>query len=334
MTLRLDETEDARPAKGPGRSERTGLTLAELFDMFPDDAAAEAWFRELRWPDGVRCPFCESDNIADQTRPTPFRCRDCRKHFSTKTNTLMHASKLGFRVWALAIYLMNVGIKGTSSLRLHRDLGVAQSTAWHLAHRIRESWADENPGPFGGPVAVDETYVGGKERNKRKAKRTYPKGGPVGKAPVVGMYDMATGKVIAKAIPRVHKRAIWDFVESNTERRALVISDEAGVYKTVLRPQVKVHHSRGEYVHDGYSTNAIESFWALFKRSYVGTYHWMSVKHLDRYVTEFAGRWNSRPLDTVQQMEHTARGLAGKRLPYAVLTAGPPARMIAGGESF
>ena len=310
---------------GPGRSDRKGITLMELHDMFPDEAAAEEWFRAQRWPDGVRCAFCESENVADQVKPTPFRCRDCRKHFSTKTNTLMHASKLGFRTWALAIYLMNTGIKGTSSMKLHRDLGVSQSTAWHLAHRIRESWVDENPGPFAGPVAVDETYVGGKERNKRRSKRTHPKGGPVGKAPVVGMYDTATGKVIAKAIPRVAKHAIWDFVESNTKPGALIVSDEAGVYRSVLRPQVKVRHSRGEYTSGGYSTNPIESFWAMFKRGYVGTYHWMSVKHLNRYVTEFVGRHNARPLGTEQQMRLMAQGLAGKRLTYAALTADPPA---------
>ena len=308
---------------GPGRSDRKGITLMELYEMFPTDAAAEAWFIEQRWPDGVRCAFCESENVARQTKPTPYRCRDCRKHFSTKTNTLMHGSKLGFRTWALAIYLMNTGIKGTSSMKLHRDLGVAQSTAWHLAHRIRESWVDENPEPFAGPVAVDETYVGGKERNKRRSKRTHPKGGPVGKAPVVGMYDTATGKVIAEAVPRVSRHRMWDFIESNTERSAVIVSDEAGVYSGLFRDRVSICHSKGEYVKDGYSTNPIESFWAMFKRGYVGTYHWMSVKHLNRYVTEFVGRHNTRPLGTRQQMELTARGFAGKRLSYAALTEGP-----------
>ena len=148
--------------KGPGKHFRKGITYVELIQMFPDDAAAEAWFIRNRWPDGVRCPKCNSDNIQERRtrKPQPYRCRSCRKDFSVKTNTLMHSSPLGFQVWAIAIFLSATHLKGLSSMKLHRDLGVTQKTAWHLAHRIREAWKNEVD-PFIGPVEVDETYVGG-----------------------------------------------------------------------------------------------------------------------------------------------------------------------------
>ena len=128
--------------KGPGKNYRNGISLVRLMQMFPDDETAAAWFVKQRWPEGIRCAYCESDNVQDgTTHPTmPYRCRSCRKFFSVKTGTVMQSSKLGCQVWALAIYLMTTGLKGTSSMKLHRDLNVTQKTAWHLAHRIRETW--------------------------------------------------------------------------------------------------------------------------------------------------------------------------------------------------
>ena len=150
-----------------GKAYRRGISLVDLFEMFPTDEVAEDWFIETRWPDGVTCPNCGSMDINDHTNhPTmPFHCRDCRKFFSAKTDSVMHGSKLGYRKWAIAIYIFTTGLKGTSSMKLHRDLGITQKTAWYMAHRIRETLGTpENP--FSGPVEVDETWVGGKEHNK------------------------------------------------------------------------------------------------------------------------------------------------------------------------
>ena len=155
----------------PGRVDRKGVTLIELARLFPDEDSAERWFANIFWPDGVRCPACGSANI--QPRPTrkpqPYRCRKCRKDFSTKTGTLMQGTKLGYRIWAMAIYLLTTSPKRVSSMQLHRDLGIQQNSAWHLAHRIREAWA-ERPAPAAGLVAVDETHLGGKERSQRTPK--------------------------------------------------------------------------------------------------------------------------------------------------------------------
>ena len=119
---------------GPGKGFRDGMSIVEVIRMFPDDGAAERWFAEARWPYGVWCPHCVSLNVQTgaKHKSQPYRCRDCRKRFSVKTNTAMHDSKLGIQVWAIATYLMTTGLKGTASMKLHRDLGVTQKTAWHL----------------------------------------------------------------------------------------------------------------------------------------------------------------------------------------------------------
>ena len=155
----------------------TQMTLLELMAKFPDDRSAEAWFAEQRWPDGQpACPRCGSVDVQSNCahRTMPYRCREkqCAKRFSIKTGTVMQSSKLGPRVWAIAMYILTTGVKGTSSLKMHHDLGVTAKTAWHLAHRIRESWAKAaTPGRAEGPAEVDEAYFGGRERNKHWDKK-------------------------------------------------------------------------------------------------------------------------------------------------------------------
>ena len=152
----------------PGRTHRKGITLPELMSLFPDEDTAERWFASIFWPDGVRCPACGSANI--QTRPTrkpqPYRCRKCRMDFSTKTGTLMHNSKLSYRTWAMAIHLLTTSLQRVSSMQLHRDLGIRQASAWHMARRIHEAW-DERVDPSVRSVAGDESDLGGKECHKQ-----------------------------------------------------------------------------------------------------------------------------------------------------------------------
>ena len=311
-------------AKGPGKYFRKGMTLPELIRMFPDDKAAEKWFKEIRWPNGVRCAHCESDNVQENAKhPTmPYHCRSCRKYFSVKTGTAMQSSKIGFQKWALGIFLFQVGLKGESSMKLHRDVGITQKNAWHMAHRIRETW-NTSESLKSKTTEVDEAYFGGKEGNKHASKKLNAGRGTVGKTAVVGARDRKRGQIAAEVVPDTRQETLQEFVEYHTKKGGTLYSDDAQAYDNMgwIDKHESVRHSVGEYVRKQAHVNGMESFWATMKRGYHGCYHRMSPKHLHRYVNEFAGRHNTRHLDTLDQMVRTAAGLVGKRLRYKDLTA-------------
>ena len=252
----------------------------------------------------------------------PYRCREkeCAKRFSVRTKTPMESSKLGFQVWAIALYQVTTNLKGVSSMKLHRDLGITQRSAWFLAHRLREAWKDHEP-QFAGPVEVDETFIGGKEKNKHSNKKLKAGRGAVGKAIVVGAKDRETNHVSAAVVGNTDAKTLQGFVGDHAAKGATVYTDDHGGYQGMPFEHETVKHSISEYVNGMAHTNGIESFWALLKRGYHGTYHHMSEKHLGRYIGEFAGRHNDRHSDTIDQMEAMARNMGGKRLRYKDLTA-------------
>ena len=291
--------------------------------MIPDEKAAEAWWVRSRWPHGVVCPACGSMRIQHRKtrKPQPYRCRDCRKDFSAKTGSLLEGSPLPFQTWAIAIYILTTGIKGTSSMKLHRDLRITQKSAWFLAHRIRETWAENCGAPFTGPVEADETYIGGKVRNMHRKKRRQLEHGLANKTMVAGVLDRRTRKIRAHVVERKDAETLSGFVKQVAPRTPMVYTDEAAAYDRLPNREA-VNHGVGQYVDGQAHTNGLESFWSLLKRGYHGTFHRMSPKHLPRYVAEFAGRQNDRPLDTLTQMERIAAATNGKRLKYRTLTRG------------
>ena len=307
----------------PGQYRRQGISLFELFRMFPTNEVAEQWFIEQRWGDEIACVRCGSCNVNAKTahKTMPHRCRDCDKRFSVRLGTAMEASKLSYQVWAMAAYLMMTGIKGVSSMKLHRDLEITQKTAWFLAHRLREAWSDKQDDLFSGPVEVDETYIGGKEKNKHTSKKQFDRG-TQGKATVMGA-KQRDGKVFARPLGPESEETLANFVHETVEAGETVYTDDHRAYKSLrhVYQHHTVKHSVSEYVNGQAHTNGIESFWAMLKRGYNGVYHKMSVEHLGRYVNEFTGRHNVRKLDTIKQMESAVRGMEGKRLRYVDLIA-------------
>lgn len=249
----------------------SALSTYDFHGLFPDEATAVAWYEAVRWTEGRHCPHCDSTNTATCAKPQPYRCRDCRKHFSVKTGTVMQSSKLPVKKWLYAMYLMSVSKKGLSSCQLARELGIAQEAAWRLGHKIREAWNQDAVFPMQGTVEVevDETFVAGKGKNKHADKRHHAGRGGVGKAPVMGIRSRAS-EVRIFPVARMDAPTLHGHIRKHAEPGTQVYTDGYASYRGMRKyRQESVAHDADEYVRGQVHINGIESFWSLLKRGHI-----------------------------------------------------------------
>lgn len=297
--------------------------------IFTDPEAARKHFEGIRWPDGAYCPHCgQFDTVKElggkSMGPGWYHCKECRRKFTAQVGTIYERSHIPMTKWLLATHLMCASKKGISAHQLHRMLGLPYKTAWFMAHRIREGMRELNPtnGPLGGDgktVEFDETYVGGKEKNKHARKRNKRNIGGTGKEAVFSLVERG-GKVRSHHVPSVTGKTLRPIMDEQIAAETRTISDDGGARARHGEPDHhSVNHSIGEYVRGDIHTNTVEGYFSIIKRGIVGVYHHVSPQHLKRYLAEFDFRYNERSGLKVTDAERAAKAIAGavgKRMTY------------------
>lgn len=288
--------------------------------IFHDEAKALAHIEASRWGGSPYCPHCGSTAVrkmGGKTQAGMFLCNDCRGKFTVRTGTVMERSHVPLHKWLLATHLMAASKKGMSAKQMERMLGVTYKTAWFLCHRIREAMDGAAPqGALGGAgeiVEADETYVGGKAKN-----RAYRN--PAPKKPVIALIHH-TGNVRSFHVANVTAKNVRPLIMAHVDRQSHLITDESPIYTRLGREftaHSTVNHSAGDYVtHGGLKhTNTVEGFFSIFKRGVIGTYHHMSEAHLGRYCAEFDLRYNTRAMTDGERAAVILKGGIGRRLTY------------------
>ena len=298
--------------------------------IFTDPDKAREHFEAIRWPNGPYCPYC---GVVDRVAPLGgksmgpgwYHCKDCRKKFTAAVGTIYERSHIPMTKWLLATHLMCASKKGMSAHQLHRMLGLPYKTAWFMAHRIREGMRELNPkrGSLGGKgkiVEADETFIGGKEKNKHRNKRAQVMGGTFGKEAAFSLVER-NGRVRSHHVPNVGTDTLRSILVAQLDKDTFLMTDSAGQYFNMHRDfqHEQVNHRIGEYVRGNAHTNTVESYFAVLKRGITGTYHHVSQQHLKRYLAEFDFRYNERKALNVTDAEravNAVKGVVGKRLTY------------------
>lgn len=228
----------------PGKHFREGITILGMFQMFPDNETAMRWFESCIWKDGRKCPTCGNPNTIESKHETmPYYCYKCKSFFSVKKGTVMASSKISYQKWAIGTYPVATNLKGVSSMKIHRDLGMTQKSAWFMVHRLRESWKQlAGVDSIEGPVEIDETCVGGSETNRHKEDKCKNE-----KVAAVGVKDRSTNKVSASPVPETTKARLTHFTVSHVDPAAKKYTDENPSYRSLINHE-SVKRSVGEYV--------------------------------------------------------------------------------------
>jgi transposase-like protein/IS1 family transposase len=277
------------------------LTSRDFGKLFPNEEACDQYLVSRRWPKGVHCPRCGSARVYPlQTMKYRWECPDCREggayRFSHLVGTIFENTKIDLRDWFKVIHLMLTAKKGISAMQVQRFIGFGSyKTAWYVCHRIRVALQDKEFRKLMGIVEVDETFIGGKSKNRHRRKRLGGTG-PTGKTPIAGAVER-NGNVVARVIERVDVRTLTQFVaETVSDKVSLLVTDNWTGYTRLGKnyPHAVIDHQAGEYVVGAVHTQTIEGFWSLIKRGVVGSYHKVSRKYLPLYVAEFQFRYNNR----------------------------------------
>lgn len=296
--------------------------------IFHDDEAARLHLEAQRWPDGAYCPHCgECEKVTElkgkSTRPGTYICKACRTKFTVTVGTIFERSHIGLAKWMMAFRLMAASKKGVSAHQLHRMLGVTYKSAWFMAHRIREAMADSAPGPMGGEgkiVEADETYVGGKEKNKHRNKRN-SRDMFGGKQAVVTLVER-DGRARSFHVANVTAKRLRPVLTQNVSRKSHLMTDGARFYRYMGREfeaHSVVNHVDGEYVRGIAHSNTVENYFSILKRGVMGTFHHVSEAHLHRYLAEFDFRYSNRDglgVTDAMRTDFMLKATTGKRLTY------------------
>lgn len=294
--------------------------------IFHDEQAAHEHIEAVRWPNGPTCPHCGVFNVhrmAGKTQAGMFICRDCREKFTVRTGSVMERSHIPLHKWLLATHLIAASKKGMSAHQLHRMLGITYKSAWFLAHRIREAMIEDvkTTGPIGGSgkvVEVDETYVGGKAKNR--AFKEPPK-----KQAVISLVERE-GRVRSFHVANVTSSTLRPVIVKHASRASYLMTDESVVYPKIGREfqgHGTVNHSIDEYVRGTFwHTNTVENYFSILKRGVIGTFHHVSEAHLSRYIAEFDFRYNTRDISDAERATKAIKGGEGKRLTYRRIDEG------------
>jgi len=303
----------------------TDLNFKSVIDLllhFNTEQKCIEYLEAIRWPDGVRCLHCRKNSPYKFSDGKTYKCSDnrCMKKFTVKTNSIFSGSNLPLQKWIAAMYLFSSHKKGISSIQMGKDIGVTQKTAWTMLHKIREAFGEPIVNQLNGTIELDETFVGGKNKNRHKDKKVKNSQGRSfkDKTPILGMLCRETKSVNCFVTSSTARKEIQPYIYTFIQPGSKLMTDEWSAYHRLNETYNHnfVNHGAGQYYAEGdVTTNTLEGFWSHLKRGIIGTYHKTSRKHLQKYADEFAFRYNTRFETETERLNHTISNAYGKSLP-------------------